>query len=227
MALENVIVEKYYEFEPTDYTDSFPDTYPIGATTYRIFIDMKTGYSLQAVYGTPKHELFLKTSTVFFNDRECYAKTGFNIDAKKLHMGVVALDSWITMGAASRLHTGILRTEDDSVFSFIQNRKYLSKVDGLTKGVLPDFQIFNIDLNCFYSDSNSNNFSTSDGAWAAMGGVKGPTPENRVLIAQLTTSGKLSFGLNVQIGTPTGGSVKFVATKPESAEIQFNRLSQN
>lgn len=225
LALENVIVEKYYEYDASDYTDTIPDSYPKGATTFRIYIDMKPGYSLQAVYGNQKHELYFKTSTTFFNDQTCFAETGFNIDAKKLHTGAVALDSWITMGAASRLHTGILKSEDDSEYSFIKNRKSLSKVDGLTKGVLPDFQVFNIVLKFFNNDSTANNFHTNDAAWAAMGGVKGPTQENRVLIAQLTTTGKLSFCLNVQIGIPTGGSVKFVATNPEGSEILFKGLN--
>jgi hypothetical protein len=227
LALENVIVEKYYVYDSTDYIDTIPDTYPKGATTYRIFIDMKPGYSLQAVYGTKNHELNLKTSTTFFNDLTCYAETGFNIDAKQLNLGAVALDTWITLGAASRLHTGILKSEDDSIYSFVRKRKSLSKVDGLTKGVLPNFQVFNIDLKFFNNDSTANNYTTNDGAWAAMGGVKGPTPENRVLIAQLTTTGKLSFVLNVQIGTPTGGVIQFVGKKPEGSEMQFDGLNLN
>jgi hypothetical protein len=225
LALEKVIVEKYYEYNPTDYTDTIPDTYPKGATTYRIFIDMKPGYSLQAVYGTQKHELFLKTSTTFFNDQTCYAETGFNIDPKRMHTGAVALDSWITMGAASRLHTGILKSEDDSVYSFIKNRKSLSKIDGLTKGILPNFQVYKLVLGFFNNDSTASNFTINDGAWAALGGVKGPTLENRVLIAQLTTNGKLSFRLNVQVGTPTGGTIQFVAKNPEGSEIKFDGLT--
>ncbi|MFZ4707852.1 MAG: hypothetical protein ACOYMF_17755, partial [Bacteroidales bacterium] len=112
LALENVIVERYYISDSTDYSDTTGNALPQGSITYRIFIDLKPGYSLQTVYGSPTHELFLKTSTIFFNDKECYAETGFNIDAKKLQKGTVALDSWITMGAASRLHTGIPRSED-------------------------------------------------------------------------------------------------------------------
>jgi hypothetical protein len=227
LALENVIVEKYYVSVASDYSDTEADALPKGSVTYRIFIDMRPGYSLQAMYGTQKHQLYMKTSTTFFNDKVCFAETGFNIDAKQLHKDNVALDSWITMGAASRLHTGILRSEDDSVFSFITNRYTLSKIDGLTKGVLPKFQIYNIDLKFFNNDSTASEFIVNDGAWAAMGGVKGPTPENRVLIAQLTTSGKLSYGLNVQIGTPTGGYIQFVAKDPEGSEIQFNGLTNN
>jgi len=227
LALENVIVEKYYISDSTDYADTTADALPKGAITYRIFIDMKPGYSLQVVYGNQKHELFLKTTTTFFNNLECGAETGFNVDAKKLNKGTIALDSWITMGAASHLHTGILRSEDNDDFSFITNRKSLSKIDGLTKGVLPNFKIFNLDLKFFNNDSTASNFSTNNGGWAAPGGVKGPTSENRVLIAQLTTNGKLTFRLNVQIGTPEGGSVQFVAKNPEGSEIQFEGLSNN
>jgi len=227
LALEKVIVEEYYVSGVGDYTDTVADILPTGSRTYRIYIDMKPGYSLQVVYGNQKHELFLKTSTTFFNDQVCYAKTGFNIDAKKLHTGVVALDSWITMGAASRIHTGIPLSEDSDGFSFITNRKSLSTNDGLTTGVLPKFQIFNLDLTFFTNDSTANYFSVTNGGWAALGGVKGPTPENRVLIAQLTTTGKLTFGLNVQIGTPMGGVIQFVAKNPEGSEIQFPGLTNN
>ncbi len=227
LALENVIVEKYYVYNPDDHSDSTFIALPEGSVTYRIFIDMLPGYSLQTVYGIENHELFFKTTTTFFNDEETFASTGFNIDAKKLHVGTVALDSWITMGAASRVHTGILRSEDDSVFSFIINRDSLKTIDGLTKGVLPNFKIFNLDLSFFKTNSSLNYFSTNDGAWAALGGVKGPTPENRVLIAQLTTNGEFTFGLNVQIGTPTGGSVQFVANNPKGSEIQFKGLTNN
>jgi hypothetical protein len=226
LALEKVIVEQYYSSDSTDYIDTSAYLLPKGAITYRIFIDMKPGYSLQVIYGNQQHELFFRTTTSFFNNQECVAMTGFNIDAKQLSIGTVALDSWITMGAASRLHTGILRSEDNDDFSFITNRKSLSEKDGLTKSVLPNFRIFGLNLKCF-NDSIAGNFSTNNGGWAAPGGVKGPTPENKVLIAQLTTNGKLSFGLNVQIGTPDGGYVQFVARDPEGSEIHFEGLMTN
>ena len=227
LALENVIVEKYYISDSTDYKDTIADILPKGAVTYRIFIDMKPGYSLQTVYGVPKHELFLKTTTTFFNNQECYAETGFNIDVKKLNTGTIALDSWITMGAASHVHTGILRAEDKDGVSLIKNRSFFDQSDGLTKGILPDFRVFNLDLNFFRNNNTENIFSTKDGAWAALGGVKGPTSENRVLIAQLTTNGELTFCLNVQIGTPSGGFIQFVASNPEGSEIQFKGLASN
>jgi hypothetical protein len=103
----------------------------------------------------------------------------------------------------------------------------LSKIDGLTKGVLPDFRIFKLDLGFFNNDTTASCFSTFDAAWAALGGVKGPTAENKVLIAQLTTNGNLTFELNVQLGTPSGRFIQFVAKNPEGSEIQFDGLTKN
>ena len=225
LALENVIVEKYYVADSSDYADTTGGILPKGSITYRIYIDMKSGYSLQVVYGNQKHELLIKTSTKFFNNQDCYAYTGFNVDAKKINENTNALDSWITLGAATRLHTGILISEDKD--GSLIHRKTLDKADGLTKGSLPNFKTFNLDLNFFNNAKDAANFSTHNGAWAALGGVMGPTSENRVLIAQLTTNGKLSFELNIQMGTPTGGSVQFVPDNPEGSEIKYDGLTSH
>jgi hypothetical protein len=223
LALENVIVEKYYIADSNDYADTTGGLLPKGSITYRIYIDMKPDYSLQLVYGDKKHELFISTSTLFFNNTECMAQTGFNIDAKKINNNTIALDSWITLGAASRLHTGILKAEDTDGSSYLKRPAFIN-ADGLTKGNLPTFKVFNLDLNFFNNDSTATRFFTNNGGWGALGGVKGPNSENKVLIAQLTTNGKLSFEMNIQIGTPTRGVVKFVAKNPEGSEIQFKGL---
>ena len=226
LALESVIVEKYYVSDSTDYNCTLKNSLPKGSVTYRIYIDMKPNYSLQLVYGNQKHNLVFETTTTFFNDLEADALTGFNVDSRKLSKGNIALDSWITMGAASRGYTGILRSEVTTGFSLITNRPTLKKADGLTKGILPDFKTFNLNLEKYFNnDSTFNRFWTNNGGWAAPGGVKGPTPENRVLIAQLTTNGTLSFAINVQIGTPSGGYIQFVANNPEGSEIKFDGLN--
>jgi hypothetical protein len=225
LALENVITEVYYVSDSSDLADTSGGVLSQGAVTYRIYIDMKPGYSLQMVYGNQKHELFIKTDTKFFNNQECGALTGFNVDARRINDNSVALDSWITMGAATRLHTGILKADDKD--GSVIKRATLDNTDGLTKGELPNFKIFNLDLNFFNDPKNASDFRTNNGGWAAPGGVKGPTNDNRVLIAQLTTNGKLNFELNIQIGTPTGGYVQFVAKRPEGSEIQSNKLTYN
>jgi hypothetical protein len=226
LSIEEIIVEKYYTYIQSVVSDTAVEILPEGTVTYRIFVDLKPGYSLQVVFGDENQDLYFKTSTSFFNDTVCFASTGFNIDAKKLHVGNVALDSWITMGAASRLHTGILRSEDDyGEFSFVPQFDSLSKADGLTKGVLPNFKLFNLDLSFFKNKNDLNFFSSNDGAWAALGGVTGPTSENKVLIAQLTTNGKFSFALNLQIGTPSGGFIQFVAKNPNNSQILYEGLN--
>jgi hypothetical protein len=227
LALENVIVEKYYVSDSTDYADTTGGILPKGSITYRIYIDMKPGYSLMMVYGDKKHELFLKTTTVFFNNTYCLAMTGFNIHYKEINENSVALDSWLTLGAASRIHTGILKTDDTD--GSILKRASLSKADGLTNGTTPSFKMYNLDMNFFKDKKDASLFSTNNGAWYCTEGAKGPTTDNRVLIAQLTTNGTLSFELNVQLRTPAKGAVKFVARNPESSEIipeiQFKGLT--
>jgi hypothetical protein len=187
---------------------------------------MKPGYSLMMVYGDKKHQLLLKTSTTFFNNLFCLAMTGFNIHPKEINQNTVALDSWITMGAASKIHTGILRSDDTD--GSILKRASLSKADGLTYGTTPTFKTYNLDMSFFKDKKNASLFSTNNGAWYALEGVKGATADNRVLIAQLTTNGTLSFELNIQLSTPAKGAVKFVAKNPENfeiiPEIQFKGL---
>jgi hypothetical protein len=228
LALENVMVEKYHVADSTDYKDTTGGALPKGSVTYRIFIDMKPGYTLQMVYGDKNHPLTLETSTTFYNDRICTAETGFNIDIKKIQFGSVAFDSWITMGAAAHGYTGVPLSEDNTEsFSFLESKPAFKKKDGITKAVLPDLKTFNLDLSFFNNDSNATKFSTDNGGWAALRGVKGPTFENRVIIAQLTTTGTLSFKINVQLGTPTGGYIKFVYGNPISSEIKNDQLKYN
>jgi hypothetical protein len=108
----------------------------------------------------------------------------------------------------------------------------LSKSDGLTNGNLPWFKPFNLNMGFFDKADSASYFTTRNGGWAALDGVaragiKGPTPDNRILIAQLTTNGELSFDLNIQVGTPSGGALHFVAHSPEGEEMLFKNLAFN
>lgn len=222
-ALEGVIVEKYYVAGKSEVKDTVGGFLPKGSVTYRIYIDMKPGYFLQAVYGVPSHELFIKTTTKFFNNKDYPARTGDEINDKKINENTVALDSWVSMGAATKSHFGILRSDDKD--SSIITRKPLSEADGLIIGVVPKVNLFGLDLTFFDETKDASSFYTKNGSWCNLMGVKGTTPDNRVLIAQLTTDGKLSFSLNIQLVTPALGSVKFVAKDPEGDEIKFAGLS--
>jgi hypothetical protein len=225
-ALEGIIVEKYYVSDSADYSDSLGGVLQPGSITYRIYVDLKPNYTLQAIYGDPKHELRIQTTTKFYNNTYCGALIGYNVNRLKINDGNYALDSWITINSACNYYAGILLSEDKD--SSIISKKAFEKADGFTNGNLPYIKPFNIEFNCFSDASNAYLFTTSNGGWAGLSGIKsgakGPTEANKILIAQLTTTGKISFELNIQVGTPAGGVVKYVAKNPEGVEVKFDGL---
>ncbi len=223
-ALEGIIIEKYYTSTKEDCKDTTGGLLPEGSVTYRIYADLKPGYHLQAVYGAANHPLFLKTSTYFFNNTQGGGQSGDQIFDKHLNENTVALDSWVTIGVATKTRFGILKTEDSD--SSILQRPTLNKTDGLVlAGQTQKLVYYGFDLSFFSKAKNATYFYSNNGSWAAIGGGKGQTKDNRVLIAQLTTNGKLSFSFNLQVGAPNGATIQFVAKKPQGAEIQFKKLS--
>ena len=104
----------------------------------------------------------------------------------------------------------------------------MDKADGLVlaTGNIQKLLYYGLDLNFFNEAKNSGYFTSENGSWAVVGGGKGPTNENKVLIAQLTTQGKLSFELNLQIGTPGGKALQYVAKNPKGSEIKFKQLTR-
>jgi hypothetical protein len=221
-SLEGIIVEKYYVATDKDIADTTGGALPNNAVTYRIYVDLKPGYKLQAIYGVPKHDMFIKTTSQFYNHRKGET-TGTDIDDKSLNENNYALDSWITMGGATKRHFGILLKEDTDG-SFIK-KDALNKTDGLQEGFIYKVAYFGLDLSFFNNAKNASSYFSNNGSWAILGGVSGPTEENKILIAQLTTNGKLAFELNIQVGTPTKGVVNFVAKNPEEQEIKFDALT--
>jgi hypothetical protein len=72
-----------------------------------------------------------------------------------------------------------------------------------------------------------NSITITDGAIAALGGVVGATADNLVLIGQFTTTGSLSFALNVQlINISTGVAENYVASSPVGGELTSASLTQ-
>jgi hypothetical protein len=72
-----------------------------------------------------------------------------------------------------------------------------------------------------------NTITITDGAIAALGGVVGATADNLVLIGQFTTTGSLSFALNVQlINISTGVAENYVASNPVGGELTSASLTQ-
>lgn len=246
-GLENIIVEKYYISTAKDTVGADSIGYlPIGSVTYRIFADLLPVYRLQAVYGVPEHELRIETTTRFFNAAVNDGRSANDIQPLQLVNGALLLDSWVSVGAAALDFQGVLKEEDDTVKSYAsKNIAGILKNDDSQMGIplaekdgmkylryQPATQYYNLeeDLKIFeYQHRNivKGLFSTRDGAWASYGGSVGPQPENRILIAQLTTDGVLSFELNMQLAVPDGGVEKFVARNPGEGEMEVSSLRYN
>ncbi len=244
-GLENIIVEKYYVSDENDtISNSYAGKLPVGSTTYRIYADMLPGYRFQAAYGSSNHELFIKTSTLFFNNEDRGNPIANVMPQRNLGKNTVMLDSWLSVGAAGEDYFGILKQDDDSLETvihektFLQNNSFdgipLTVNDGLKSGDnVPRPTFYNIDsaVAVFNNTQKGGLFQTKNGAWACMGvgsvGIDSLT-NNRVLIAQITTNGELTFELNIQIGTPVKGvSQNYVARNPINKEILLPSLIFN
>ncbi|MDZ4823839.1 MAG: hypothetical protein SH856_10310 [Flavobacteriales bacterium] len=244
-GLENIIVETYYISDANDATDTDGGSLPAGSTTYRIFVDMLSGYELQAVYGNGNHELRIETSTLFFNNVDRGEKTGKEIPDNRIDENTVALDSWVAMSGATTLRLGVLKTDDAGgslvgganndggsagiAGGLLVNNNPLAGIplttsDGLIPGVGPIVTIVGLDLSVFDNVNAGPLFTSNGGAWSVLEGVQGPTADNRVLVAQITTDGEFSFCLNIQLGTPGGGVEQYVSSNPVGAEQYFQAL---
>jgi len=238
-GLQNVIVERYYLSDANDAAASI-GVLPAHSVTYRVFLDMKQGYRFQTAYGSPDHTLFINTSTSFFNneDRGAVTPTYTKSQAKN---NTVMLDSWLSAGAACVGNFGIPKSEDDGVATVInadgilQNNDLMAGIpltvqDGQVAGVPGTFMSIGVDNEITVFDATSqagNSFLTNNGAWFCLAGAIGPDTTNKVLIAQITTDGVMSFELNIQIGTPEGGTEQYVAKNPINLETHMQSLTFN
>lgn len=236
-GLENIIVEKYYVSGANDTADSrLGGPLPIGSVTYRIYLDMLPEYRFYAAYGKSGHELKLETTTQFFNNEYIGNNYANVIPRRTLKKNTVMLDSWLSAGAAGEEYYGVLKEQDDSVETIVHEKSFLqnkskpagipvTERDGLLSGRAPHPTFFGIDNEAlvFFNRTRGGSFSTTNGAWGCLGGAVGPDSltTNRVLIAQLTTDGELSFELNIQIGKRDHPQEYYVAKNPTEKEIML------
>lgn len=249
-GLDSIFVEKYYVTDSTDMMLSGSDILPIGSVTYRIFVCMKPGYKLQAVYGSEYHQMTIGSSKQIYNHPNYGNYIPNLIPDYSLRYNTVMLDSWISMGAASMDGFGILKNHDDTAAT-VENRFVppmlhntngsigfpLYERDGIrfNSGKPPRVTAIGLDslladMNKFVAgtDSTGYYFKTNNGAWACLEGAKNVegTPNN-VIIAQFTTTGELHFEFNIQLGTPEGQVERFVHSNPVANEILFPALNFN
>jgi hypothetical protein len=211
-GLKKVIVEKYYVAN-TDDSDNSIGTLPEGSVTYRVFLEMNPGYQFMMAYGDRNHKLFFETTTTFFNneDRGSTSPTYTKAQAKN---NTVMLDSWVSAGAACVGNFGIPKNEDDGVATVVnadvilQNTDTsagipLTTQDGLIAGSPGIIGLVGLDPSIKVFDATSqagNRFEATNGSWYCLAGARGPKVDStKVLIAQITTDGQLTFELNVQL----------------------------
>jgi hypothetical protein len=249
--LEDVIIETYYISDESDATDTDGGFLPEGSVTYRIYLDLAPNTKVETIFGSSNHECRIETTTLFFNNEDRGEITGDLIGDNRLDDNTVALDSYLTVGAASESHFGVLKSEDvdGSIVGGVNNDGGseeiaggllanedplagipLTTADGLIDGVVSTVQLISDDasvFNVFEDENDGPVFSTTNGAWAVLGGLEGPTAENRVLIAQITTDGDLSFSLNVRVNSVdgSGGPIDYVSGDPVGNEVFFPALN--
>ncbi len=236
-GLESVIVEKYYVSNAADAAASV-GALPVGSVTYRVYADMLPGYKFQAMYGVSAHILKINSTTPFFNNEDRGKNTG-SIATAFINDNSVALDSWFSAGGAAVGNMGILKSEDNGVANLITACPILQNVDptagiglmtqdGMQTGtpVAVTFVGLTTELDVFDATSQvGSTFQTSNGSIAALTGAVGPVPStNKVLLGQFTTTGNFHFELNIQIGTPTGGTQNYVSSSPVGTEISIPSL---
>lgn len=226
-GFQGIIVETYYESDSLDATDTDGslDLSPGGETTYRVFVDLLPGYKLLTVGGFTNHEIQFETTTSFYHNDDRGEAWANDINDIHLDKNTVAIDSWLSFGATSDDLWGVLKTEDpDGAASgvlfpndggsegvspgLLQNSTAamgiaLTTADGVFSTGTPPPAITSVGAapTCF-NTPGGNAYSSDNFAWAVLGGMEGPTAENRILIGQFTTDGTFEFCLNLWVKIP-------------------------
>jgi hypothetical protein len=237
--IQNVIVEKYYVADAADIANTDGGQLQPGAVTYRVYVDLESGSKISRIFADSLHLLKFKSSQPFFNNDTLSTFNGgtygFKINRNDLAINTVGLDSWISIGAATNKHHGILKTEDTNgseVGGTNNDQNLLSNTDPsvgiplttqdglilssvlvsnyLVGGDLPAINSLN-DSTIFGSDT-ATAFISANATLQFNGGVLGQGPSNNVLIGQFTTAGQLEFELNITVIDSTGATINYVAS---------------
>lgn len=222
-GLQGIIVERYYVADANDAQDTDGGGgLEEGAVTYRVYVDMKPGYKLLTVGGFTGHPIRFATTTTFFNNDDRGEAWGRDIGANHLNKNTVALDSWLTIGAASSAHWGVPKNTDadGSILGGASNDGGsvgvgllannaaaagipVTEADGLLQGVAAPGAVSYVGtMPDLFDAGGASSYENDDMAWAILGGVEGPDAENKILVGQFTTAGDFSFCLNVALKIP-------------------------
>jgi hypothetical protein len=237
--LEKVIVEKYYVSDAQDAADTSGSALSPHSTTYRVYIDMAPGCQLLRLYGNSQHEWRIASDSLFYNHKTEGQTFGNNFNVARYSEGTVALDTWLALGqttttkAQGKTYFGVLKPQDrngsllggsNNSLGLLSNNDPaagipLTVADGLdTMNAIPTGWInqgivdFSGNDSSIFGSIRAGKVFSSRNAFLQNNGVMGVNRDsNQVLVAQLTTKGKLSFALNVQIKDSKGTVYSYVA----------------
>lgn len=250
-GLEGIIVERFYQSDANDEANAFDNgsvvPLPVGSVTYRVFVDMASGYEFSQLFGTDIHPLTINATSDFYNDPSYgVAINPATISANNIKKHTAMIDSWLAIGGVSNGKVGVLKSEDadgsvGNIQGILANNAggcYGLPITGTGSqdGMMPNSTETYIVPNSLgigsalepLDQTAGNSVTISNGAIAALGGVVGPTASNRVLIAQFTVDGEISFQLNLQlIHTQSGTAENYVASNPLTGELTHPTLSYN
>lgn len=227
--IEQVLVETYHVQQGTN---GRPEL-----TTYRIYLDLAPMHSLQVIYGDEQHTLRIETTGAFYNTDKGSVVYGDRLIVDPKSFEALAMDSWLTIGMIGADHVGVpLELDGDGSIlecpatdpvSGIQHRGLrdpLCVKDGLALAPEPrELVTWRLDQG-YLGAVQGGTILSNDAAWGMLGGMKGATEENIVLVAQITTADPLHFTLNAQIGLPDGNYVRVVWNDPKEGELLMEQL---
>lgn len=239
--IEGVHVETYYITDASDATDTIGISggLPVGTRTYRVFIDLCADCSLRGIYGAECHPLVIESSALIFNHADRGRAFGHAINNSWVDEGTVALDSWVTLGAATNQRFGIRKEldGDGSIIGGLNSDGGSAEIaggllinsesslgiplitsDGLvslngSSALPPSFNPTGDDIGAVLGDATVASMFVSDSCriGCATPGTYGPTEANEILIAQITTAGDLRFELNIEVEHADGSVARYVA----------------
>lgn len=243
--VQSMEVELYYIADSNDEssTSDDEDVYDLqeGSKTYRVFVELCDSCKLRGFYGSENKPFSISCTDSIFNHTDRGELFGSDIGDNRLDENTVALDSWLSFGASSEIHYGILKTEDvdgsilggdNNDVNALSNDNSelgipLTTSDGLAVdsnlvspeifGSFPDEfeQVFEDGIpSDIRFDSEQFEITTSEGVGLDSLG-------NKLLVAQITTYGNLdSLCLNLLVEDQFG--VLHKITSSQEGELEEN-----
>jgi hypothetical protein len=213
-GLEGIIVEEYYVSDAADAAGAFGGSIPgpvEGSTTYRIYVDLADDYKLQQITALDGNFLEFATTTGFYNPTGASVNFGDQLGGFTFSQGPVPLDSYLSLGNAGTGFAGVPKADDTDGSIFVgrlQNTvQPVSAQDGMVPSTAAQLPTQTLGISAanlaFVSNNNAPSVEISSGSFFNLDGTQGIVPGNKILIAQLTTDGDLSFKFNVQIFNTT------------------------